>query len=213
MSEVILKADMRIGRGKGFNNKLRQTGFLPGVIYGKGTDGIAIQINLKELEQVLSSETGRNIIINLMLKNSKTKNKVMVRDIQRDAIRGDITHVDFYHISLKEKVHTVIPINLVGESPGVDNGGILQPGLRELEIECLPAKIPENIVVDISGLGIGDNLTVADINQAEEMRILSEPTAVVVSILVPKLADEVTIEKEEASKVELPKEEKELVNV
>jgi large subunit ribosomal protein L25 len=115
----------------------------------------------------------------------------MLKDIQRHRIRGDVLHLDFYAVDLEQKLTATVPVLLVGESPGVKEGGILQQQTREIEVRCLPTEIPQGIELDISSLGIGDSATVADIVIPEEIEVLTPDTEVVVSILAPRLEEEV----------------------
>lgn len=190
MSELNLKADLREGRGKNFNTRLRDNGYLPAIIYGKGTDGVAIQLEAKEIEKILASGAGRNAIINITIDGARKKNLVMIKEVVKDPIKGFLKHIDFYHVNLKDKIEAVVPIHIIGEAEGVKNGGILQHGLREIPVECLPMDVPEMIEAEISALKIGDNLTVANLKIAKEIHILTDPSAVVVSVLAPQAEEE-----------------------
>lgn len=190
MSEFNLKADLREGRGKNYNTRLREKGYLPAIIYGKGTDGVAIQLEAKEIEKIFVSGAGRNAIINITISGSREKNKVMVKEVVKDPIKGFLKHVDFYHVNLKDKIDTVVPIHFTGESLGVKKGGILQHGIREIQVQCLPTNVPDQIEVEISELNIGDNITVADLNISDELHILTDPSTVVASVLAPQAEEE-----------------------
>lgn len=187
MTEVKLKAAPRTGTSR----QLRRRGMVPAVVYGKGIDGQAVELNSRELESILL-HTGRNAIINLALSGQKSPNKhvVMLKDLQRDPIRGEILHADLCKISLRDKIHTAAPVHLVGESAGIKEGGILQHGLRELDIECLPADIPEQVEVDVSGLKIGDHLTVADLPEHPGYKVLSDPSVILVTVVAPRMAEQ-----------------------
>lgn len=190
MLELNLKADLREGRGKNYNTRLRDKGLLPAIIYGKGIEGLAIQLEAKEIEKLFASGAGRNAIINITVSGSRKKNKVMIKEVQKDPVKGFLKHIDFYHVNLKEKIDTVVPIHLIGESEGVRKGGILQHGIREIEVQCLPTEVPEQIEIEISALEIGQNVTVADLKVPDELHIVTDPSTVVASVLAPHMEEE-----------------------
>jgi large subunit ribosomal protein L25 len=118
-----------------------------------------------------------------------SQRKVLVREVQRDPVTGAILHLDFHQISLTKKLTIQVPIHLVGIPVGVDDGGILQHALRDLEIECLPTAIPEKIEVDVSHLKIGDSVHVGDI-KVENAEILSDSKSSIVSVVPPTVFKE-----------------------
>lgn len=187
MTDIKLIAMPRTAKSR----QLRRQGMVPAVVYGKGTGGESVELNSRELENVLLLQ-GKNALINLVLSGKKSQNKhvVMLKELQRDPIGGKILHADLCKISLRDKIHTTVPLHLTGESPGVKQGGILQHGLRELEIECLPAKIPEEIEVNLSGLLFGNHLTVSDLPEHPDYRIISEPGAVLITVVAPRMTEE-----------------------
>jgi len=132
------------------------------------------------------------------------KHVVMIKDLQRDPLRGTIVHADLCKVSMEEKLHTTAPVILKGEARGQKSGGILQTGVREVEIECLPLNIPESILVDITELGIGENLTVADIAVSVDFRILTDPETLLVTIIAPRTAEEPQAAEPEEGVTEAP---------
>lgn len=187
MTEVKLEVLPRTVKSRA----LRRQGMIPAVIYGKGVAGEPVELSGRELENILLHQ-GKNALINLVQSGNKGQGKhvVMVKDLQRDPIKGSILHADLYKISLRDKIHATVPVHLAGESPGVKEGGILQHGLRELEIECLPTKMPEQVELDVSGLKIGDHLTVADLPDNPDYKILSDPGAILVTVVAPRMAEQ-----------------------
>lgn len=187
MTEVKIKVLPRTGKSRA----LRRQGMIPAVIYGQGVSSEPVELSGRELENILLHQ-GRNALINIIQSGRKSPGKhvVMVKDLQRDPIKGSILHADLYKISLRDKIHAAVPVHLAGESPGVKKGGILQHGLRELEIECLPTKMPELIELDVSGLKIGDHLTVADLPDNPDYKILSDPGAILVTVVAPRMAEQ-----------------------
>lgn len=193
MVEVRISADMRSEKTKHYIHKLRHKGRIPAVIYGKGINSQAIELDARELESAIRTK-GRNALIDLVIKGKINENKhvVMIKEIQREAVRGNLVHADLCKVSLEDKIHTSVPVVLRGEAPGVRSGGVIQTGLREVDIECLPANIPETIHLDISGLDIGDHISVADIPDSPDYMVLNDTEAVLITIIAPRRADETT---------------------
>jgi len=191
---VILKAKKRESKiGKGALNKMRKAGILPGVVYGANIGSFPITVEKNELLGILSKH-GSNVIISLDLEGKTIP--AMVKEIQHHPVTGMYWHVDLHQISLNRKVRTEVPVVFTGEPQGVKKGGVIQYGDTTVEIECLPADIPENISVDISELGIGEKITVADLTAVDKVEILSDPETIVVTILAPRMEG---TEEEEAS--------------
>ncbi|GAB4268301.1 50S ribosomal protein L25/general stress protein Ctc [Thermincola ferriacetica] len=190
MVEVKLRVQPRPNKTRSYKHWLRNHGKIPAVIYGKDLPNKLVEVDVRNLESILRNGAGKNAIINLTVEEAKPhKLTVMIKDLQRDPVKGDLMHVDLQKISLSDKIHTTVPIHLTGEAEGVKKGGILQSGLRELEIECVPANIPDHISVDISGLDIGDSLTVADIAGQDGFAVKNDPATVIVSIVSPHWAE------------------------
>ncbi len=191
MAEIKISAQLRPGKTKGYRHALRDRGKIPAVIYGKGISSEPVEIDVRELESVVRKK-GRNALIDVVVRGRQKENKyvVMVKEIQREPIGGKIVHADLCKVSLKDKIHAAVPVVLKGESKGVKAGGIIQAGVRELDVECMPAQIPESIPVDISELDIGGHLTVADLPEMPEYKILNEPDSVLVTIVAPRMAEQ-----------------------
>lgn len=193
MEQVKLEVQTRKNTGKESNKKLRAEGLVPAVIYGKDGKAASLQVKSKDIVKALNTEAGRNVILNLEVKNNGNGENLlaMVSEIQKDIFQRNIIHVDFLKISLDEKITTKIRIILTGEAPGVKEGGVLDHLLWEVEIETLPLQIPESIEVDISGLKIGNSIHVSDITPPEGVTILEEPTEMVVVVHPPRVVEEV----------------------
>ncbi len=192
MAIVSLEAARRADVGKGVARKLRAGGRVPAVYYGRGEDSIPLTISLKELESVIHSAEGSNVIVDLKVSGDKPKDrKALIREIQRDPVAGLILHLDLQHISLTERITVQVPIVLVGTPTGVkDAGGILEHLLREVEVECLPTEIPSKLEVDVSGLAIGDSLHVSDI-KTERAEIKTEMDRAIAAVVPPTILEEV----------------------
>ena len=201
MAEAVLHVDTREEKGKQAVKQLRSKGFIPAILYGPGESPSLLSINSRELINLLNS-FGRNIVVNLTLDKGKKKIKTFIFEIQNDPVSGNIIHVDFKHITLKEKIHVEVPIHLEGTPEGVRNeGGIIEHIMHALEIKCLPTDIPEQISVDVTALHIGDVIHVRDLQQ-ENLEIISDPERTVIHIIAPKVVVVEEVEEEIAEVVE-----------
>src|SRR6266404_166264 len=154
METVELKCEKRATQTKGDVRALRRNGRIPGVIYGPKTPPTALTVDSRELrERVAKASVAR--IIRFSAPGSELDSKhVIIKQIQRAPISGDIIHADFYEVNLNERIRVAVPLRFVGRAIGVADGGILQPLVRQIEVESLPLEIPELIEVDVSELGI-----------------------------------------------------------
>lgn len=191
--EQRLVAETREGTGKGAARKLRAAGRVPAILYGHGMDPVALSIDSRELFHLLHTGAGANVLVDLVVDG--TEHLALPRDVQRDHIRGRFVHVDFLAVRRDEKIHVTIPLRIVGESPGVKAGGVLEHHLWELNVECLATDVPEAIDVDISGLDIGSGVRVSDLKVRSGVTILTSPEDSVVAVTQPQVA----VEEEEAA--------------
>jgi len=187
MEALELQAQVREEKGKGYARKLRREGLLPCVLYGSEIDSIPLTVKTAELDRVIR-EGGPNALIKVKVDGKEYI--TIVREVQNHPVTKDYLHADLQRISLKEKLQTLVPLQFVGESPGVEQGGVLQHLLREVEVECLPTEIPEFVEVDISNLGFGESLTVADLSAGPGVDIITDPETLVVSIVAPETEEE-----------------------
>lgn len=194
MGEYSLEVELRDPKGKGGARKLRASGRIPGVLYGHGKASTCVSLDPHVLTRLLkTSDAGMNTLIDVTIAGEKAGGErvVLVKEFQRDPVRGEPLHVDLYQVDLTSTVEVEIPIHLVGRPRGVElDGGILDHSLRELEIACLPRAIPESIEVDVTDLGIGDTLHVSDLSLPEGVELLSEPGLSVASVVAPRVAEE-----------------------
>ena len=191
--EQRLVAETREGTGKGAARKLRASGRVPAILYGHGMDPLALSVDSRELFHLLHTGAGANVLVDLVVDG--TEHLALPRDVQRDHIRGRFVHVDFLAVRRDEKIHVTIPLRIVGESPGVKAGGVLEHHLWELNVECLATDVPEAIDVDISGLEIGSGVRVSDLKVRSGVTILTSPEDSVVAVTQPQVA----VEEEEAA--------------
>lgn len=183
MAEVKLKAVMREDTGKGSARRARASGKVPAIVYGQGMDPIAIEVDRREFVTALLTDAGMNVLLNIQVDGSSTT--ALTRELQRDPVRGTLLHADFVKVDLKQEVEVEVPVHLVGESPGVKEGGVLEHPLFNVHVRCLPTAVPEGIDADISGLNIGDALRVADLAEGRDFQILNNPESVVASVAAP----------------------------
>jgi large subunit ribosomal protein L25 len=191
VAENVLSVETREGVGKGVNRKLRASGRIPGVIYGKKRAAQAIQLDPVALEKVLrGSGAGLNTLIDLSV-GGRT-DTVLVKELQRHPVQGAFWHVDFYQVDLTRKITVSVPIHFVGKARGVEFGGILDHPLRELEVECLPRAIPEFVEVDVSALEIGQAIHVSELRLPEGVEVKTDGALAVASVVLPAAEVEAT---------------------
>ncbi len=189
MHQVTLKAEKRDRAGKEACKKIRREGKVPGIVYGKDMENVMVQVDAKELRKTLSTHAGTRVIVNLEVQNGKSKEvyTTMIAEIQKDIFQKQYYHVDFHKISLEEKVHTEVPVILVGEAKGVKAGGVLDHLLWSVPVKGLPLDIPEAIEVDITDMKENDHLLVKDLPVNGNLEILEDPEEVVAVIHPPKV--------------------------
>ena len=173
---------------------LRRQGITPVHLFGHGVDSQTLECDSVQLRRVLA-QSGSTRLIDLKIDKTKPK-KVLVREVQRNPIRGDLLHVDFYQVRMEEKIRLEIPIVLVGEAPALkQKGNVLAHELTSLNIECLPDAIPNKIEVDLSILvKEGDAIHVSDIKVASGITIVDHPEQLVARVSVPRVKEEVKAE-------------------
>ncbi|MHC4505905.1 MAG: 50S ribosomal protein L25 [Planctomycetota bacterium] len=205
MAENALQVEIREGRGKGVARKLRAAGRIPAVCYGKGDETVSLSLNPMVLRRVLEkSDTGMNTIISLDVPGGGDPHGrvVLLRELQRDPVRGGYLHADFYSVDLEQTVEVSVPLHLTGKAPGVELGGILDQQLREIELECMPLNIPREVQVDVSTLELGDSVHVRDVPLPEGVTLRSDGDLSIVSVVAPSKAEEETPEAAEGEEVE-----------
>ena len=177
--EMTITAEARDSRGKNEARRLRAKGSMPAVLYGGSGGPTPVAISPKELTRVLHSRTGHNTIFNLSIAGQQDT-PVMIVDWQFDPIRDSLLHADLKRIDLSQRMTVMVPVVTQGEPKGVKiQGGIHEIITREIEIECLPNDIPEQFVVDVSELLVGQNIRAGDIPMSESMKLVSPPDAVI----------------------------------
>jgi large subunit ribosomal protein L25 len=164
--------------------KIRSEGRIPGVIYGKGLEAPSnISVDAKDLAAMLRSHPHAVVEIDIP---GAGIHPVMMVDLQRDTMSRNVTHIDFHRINMNEKITTPARLEITGTSPGEKEGGMLQLVQHEIEIECYPKDIPDFIAVDVSGLEMGDNLSISDLKLPAGVVTTQDPTTVIVAVLAPQ---------------------------
>ena len=184
--KTMLEAKLRNETGKGSSRRIRSSGAIPAVIYGREQDTISLTIDSRESKRLFQSVSVENTIINVKIDNEDEEFETLVREIQVHPHRDDILHVDFYRIERGVALEVEIPVDFIGNAQGVKEGGVLEILFRELRVKCRPSQIPETIVVDISELEIGSSLKVSDIDIDEEVELMADPGQAVCMVALPK---------------------------
>ena len=204
---VDLQAEERDTRGKNAARRLRASGMTPAVLYGEGNEAggsTALAIPTKIVDYTLH-HFGDNALYNIELDGDTSTARVV--DAQRDPVSGLLVHVDFAPVNMREIIEITVPLTVTGDAPGVDEGGVLQQVAYEIQVESLPGDIPQEITLDVSSLGMNENLTLGDLTLPEGVTLLSEPEEVAVTVTAPtEITDE---EMEAAGIVEEPTDEAE----
>jgi large subunit ribosomal protein L25 len=201
--DATLEAVKREGRGKNEANRLRASGKIPAIFYGPGKEGkapegVAVAVDPKAMLRILHSDTGANTLINLKLDGLEAR--VMVREYQLDPITHHLLHADFYQLAMDKAIVVTVPVIVKGESKGVkQQGGLLDFVTRDIEVECLPTDIPENITVDVSELMLHESIRVRDLPTDPKWKAISEGDTMLVHIVMPKVEEEAAAATPEAA--------------
>jgi len=212
MEKTKLRVELRNDKGKEANKKFRREGIVPAVLYSPhNKSNLLLKVDSGNLLKVVSNK--RHGIIGLEIEDGEKKfdRLAIIKDVQFNSLKKQIIHVDFYEVTLKEKLAVEVRVELIGEPIGVKEGGILELELREVEIECLHSQIPESLKADISHLKINDHLTAGELALPEGVELLTESDRIIASVHPPTKMEEVAKEEEEevAEETEEKAEEKE----
>ena len=189
METVELTAEIRETRPKSRLSRLRREGHIPAVLYGPKTKATAMAISGIELRSRVSG-TARQRLMRLKSSSSELNDRhVIVKDIQRAPVSGNFVHADFYEVDLTRPLRVSVPLRFVGKAHGVAEGGILQPLVREVEVECLPLEIPDAIEVDVSALDIHDVIHISAMTFPGNLKPIYDTDYPVVTVLPPTVAE------------------------
>lgn len=202
MERLVLEVSLREGTGKGVARKLRSAGRVPAVFYGHGIAPVHLQIDVIPLERVV--HRGANALIDLQGPEQVVNKPVLVKELQRDPATRKPLHCDLFAVDLEEQITVDVPFHFVGRPRGVvEQGGVLEPLLRELEVSCMPLAIPDSIEIDVSALEIHDSVHVRDVALPEGVVALVDADQTVVHVVPPRV-EEVAEEAAEEAAAEVP---------
>lgn len=179
-----IPAAVRSTFGKGEMRRLRVDGKTPGVVYSGGAEALPLEFETKVLYNELLDLQRRNAVITLKIDDG-TEKSVVVQEIQTEPVKDTLFHTDFLEIDLTKEAKFVVPLTYLGKAKGAELGGILETSRTELELEGLPLSIPDDCVIDISQMEIGDKITIADIELPEGVKLVSKPELVCVAVAAP----------------------------
>jgi len=210
MGALKLAAQTRETAGKGSARSLRRDGFVPAVLYSKGAKTLSLTIKTDDVDKLIATGQATTGVLQLEVTggDDNSPRNVLIKEIQRHPYRDSIYHLDLLEIALDEEISVKVPIQVVGESIGITMGGILEFKRRELEVVCLPANIPDSIVIDISDMDVGDTVHVGSIQAPEGVTILQEVNFTVLTVVgaaaeeVEEVEEELDEEAAEAAEAE-----------
>jgi large subunit ribosomal protein L25 len=199
---IRLEVSERGAEGVGSRNakRLRRQGLIPGVLYGKGHSR-TIAVDERALRAALTGPSGLHAIVDVVIEGQKTPHHAVLKEYEQHPIRGTITHIDFHEVRLDQPIQATVAVQLVGDSIGVRQGGVIQHVTREIQLQALPTSIPEHIDVDVSNLDVGDTIRLENLPVFEGVEYLGDPyETVIANCTVPRgLA---ALEEEEAAEGE-----------
>ena len=203
MEKPKLKVELRDNTGKEVNKKFRREGMVPGVLYSPhDKENLILKVKKDELSKLLSAKSHGLIDLEIDDGKNKVSRLAVIKDLQYNSLKKQIVHVDFYGVTLKEKLTLEVDIELIGEPIGVKDGGILQVELRKVEIECLPSQMPDSLKADLSSLKVGEHISVGEMEIPEGVEVLTAPDRIVAAVVLPSKIEEVVEEEEEIAEGE-----------
>jgi large subunit ribosomal protein L25 len=177
---VKLVVSERTSLGSAESRRLRRSGFIPGTLYGRH-EPISISIGERELRAALTTSAGSHAVLEVAVDGARAHSAIL-KDYQRDKVRGNIIHVDLLEVRLDQPIQAVVAVTLVGEPAGVKEGGVLNQVTTSVNVEALPLEVPQHLEADISALGIGDAFRVGELTIPEGVTLLDDPDAVLATV-------------------------------
>ncbi len=205
-----LTAQIRKETGKNACSRIRRSGFIPAIIYTHGKSEV-VQVPKRDFVKLFKGSISESVVIDLEVSggSAEPEQKVIVKDYQLNPVTDEVTHLDFYKVDLSQKLQTVVPVMTTGTSKGERMGGMLDVIERELQIEALPADLPEKIEIDVTNLDLGHSIYVKDLPVSGSLRFLADPDRIVVTVLIPKAVQEEEVSEEAPAEAEAEGEVKE----
>jgi large subunit ribosomal protein L25 len=203
---VRLEVQQRSQVGSSEARRLRRQGLIPGVLYGRGKAPHTICVPERELRRALTGDHGLHAILDVQLDGQKTTHASILKDYQRDVVRGRITHFDLQEVRLDQPIQAQVAVELTGEPVGAKEGGVLSQVTREINVEGLPLEIPDHLELDVTEMAIGDTLRLSDLPPREGLTYLDDPEeTVLATVTMPTRIVEPEPEEEEVEEgVEVP---------
>lgn len=189
METLEIQANARAAGGKNHARRLRRSGKIPAVLYGPKTQAVALELDKKDFSTRVALLQGSHLVRLKSLVPELAEKVALVKEMQFHPISGDVTHADLYEVDLAAKIQVQVPLRFVGKAAGVTRGGILQPIVREVEVECLPMDIPGFFNVDVSALDIGDSIHVEEIQMPADVTLVFESNFAVVTVVTPTVEE------------------------
>ena len=186
MEILNLKASQREAVGNGPSRVLRREEKIPAILYGPKTEPIKLSIDKLALEPIFKSGAVAQKLLKLEIDGTDGIRNVMIKEIQKHPVSHNLLHLDLYEVTMDQKLKVMVPVVTTGKSVGVELGGMLQIIRRELEVSCLPDRIPEHITIDITDLDIGDSFHVQDLNLEGDVEIPADVNFTILTILSTK---------------------------
>jgi large subunit ribosomal protein L25 len=184
-----ITADARDKKRKRDAKRLLRGGKIPAVLYGPKTQAVTLELDKREFTSRVAGLEGSHLVRLKSSASALTEKVALVKELQYHPISGDVIHADLYEVDLTAKIQVHVPLHFTGKAFGVTRGGILQPIVREIEVECLPLDIPEFFNVDVSALDIGDSVHIEQLAMPEGVTALSEPNLALVSVVTPTVEE------------------------
>ncbi len=201
MIQINLDAEVRTQGGKGVARKLRKAGKIPAVLYGPKNDPVSLSVNAHDFNKVLIKAEGEQVIFTLRLDGDERL--ALIKEMQRHPVNDSVRHIDFYSISVEDKVEVEVSIKPVGKAKGVEiGGGVLEMIQRTITIRCLPLAIPKEIEVDISDLDVGDAIHISDLTPPEGVEFTEPPETTLITVVGATVQAEEVEEEEELEEAE-----------
>ncbi len=194
MEDTKLIAKKRELQGSANARRLRKSGSLPGVIYGDGEEATAVLLGMHDFEQLLHHHASETMLVEIAVEGEGDVT-ALLKEVQHHPVTGDLLHADFLKVAADKPIQVEIALEIIGEAAGVKAGGSLEIVMHTLGVECLPGDLVESIEVDVSEMEIGNILHVSDVKLGSNLKLLSDPEAIVVSVAEPR-AEEEEVEEE-----------------
>ena len=184
MPDTTLVAELRSDSGSRPAGRLRRAGLLPGIVYGLGEESVSVTVSAHQLGNILSSRTGVNTLITLQIGGKDEL--ALARQVQRDAVKGTLIHVDFVRVRADQTIQAEVRLNLLGAPEGVSQGGMLEQLMHSLTVEGKPGQLPTEIEHDVTALVLGDQLRVGDLTLPAGVLVTNDPDELIAMISVPR---------------------------